>query len=57
MKNRTASGAVSEFFRSQPSFALRATEGFSSPFILAASREVFWRRRIKLVSNSGILTN
>jgi len=33
MKNRTASGAVSEFFRSQPSFA-KATAGFSSPLLL-----------------------
>ncbi len=73
MKNRAVSGAVSEFFRSQPSLA-KATAGFSSPLLLcevaslrststpaaaypaeaatsaakAGSREVFWRRRIKL---------
>jgi len=60
MKNRAACGAVSKFFRSQPSFA-KATAGFSLPLILAVaysaeaatsaakagSREVFWRRRIK----------
>jgi len=57
MKIRTASGAASKFFRSQPSFATsfargyersrKATKGFSSPLILVASREVFGRRRIK----------
>jgi len=40
-------GYQAEFRHSNPASLLQASPWFTSPFIPAASRRVFWRRRIK----------
>jgi hypothetical protein len=39
-------GYQAEFRHSNPASLLQASPWFTSPFIPAASRRVFWRRRI-----------